>query len=459
VTTDFLGTQTRYRQRADGATLCVFFVVALMIVPARMVFKGIPLSLTPANVMALGIGMCWLAAHFTTTLGIAKGRSPVRTALFLYVTALLCTFGYSTFGYLPSDELNLSDHAAVLIIALVVLALGMCDGVRGLDRIDFVLKAVVVAGALVSIVGIFQFLVDVDLTKYLQFPGLRYTSEDGFITVRNGMRRVAGTTGHPIEFGVLCSMVLPIAAHYGFHAPPKARLRWWTCAALLATGLMFSISRSAVLGFLAVGVVLLIGWPAKRRLQAIGVACGFLVVIKFVSPGLLGTFYGLFANSGNDDSVRYRTHDYAVAAEEIARHMWLGRGVGTWYAPKHQVFDNQYILTAVESGLVGIAVFAGLFLTAIYSAVRARYLSVDDAPRDLGLTLAACLVVPLAGSATFDLLSFATVTGLTFLLIGTTGALLRTAEESRADRLRTTHLSRETGPENPTGRGFGRADE
>lgn len=59
-----------------------------------------------------------------------------------------------------------------------------------------------------------------------------------------------------------------------------------------------------------------------------------------------------------------------------------------------------------------------------------RHLSTDPGARDLGLTLAACLVVPLIGAATFDLLSFATVTGLSFLLVGAAGSLLRDAVET-----------------------------
>lgn len=433
---DFLGLMPR--RHADGATLVCLFVVAILVVPARLVFRGIPLSLTPADVMALAVGMCWLCAHFTTTLGVAKGHSPVRTALFVYVVAAVATYGYATYGYLPGDELKLADHAAVLVLAVAGVALGICDGIGRMDRLDFVLKAVVAAGAVVAFVGVCQYMFNIDLTRYLKLPIFRYTSETGFITERSG-RRVAGTTGHPIEFGVLCSMLVPLAAHYGFRARRlgEPALRWWVCAALIGAGLMFSVSRSAVLGFGCAAAVLFLGWPARRRLQAFGVLIGFLAVIKVVSPGLLGTFYNLFANAGSDDSVKYRTHDYAAAAAEISRHFWLGRGMGTWYAPKHQVFDNQWILTMVENGAVGTAAFALVFIVAIYAALKSRYLDADPNVRDVALSLVAGLVVPLIGSATFDLLSFHTVTGLAFLYIGAAGALLRITlgATSRGDNL------------------------
>ncbi len=433
-------------RRADGATLAAIFIMTLLIIPARLVFKVLPLSLTPANAVSLLATICWLLAQFTLSLGMAKGRTPVRTALFVYATAMLATYGYATYGYLPSDELNLADHAFILIIADVGIALLVCDGVRGLDRLDFVLKAAVVGGAAISIIAGFQFAFDLDLTRYLELPVLHYTSDDSAVLERSDLRRVAATTGHPIEFGVVCAMLLPLAVHYGFQARERgeAMWRWWACAGLIALGLMFSVSRSAMLGVFGAGIVLFLGWPGRRRLQALAVTGGFFVAVWLLVPGLIGTIYGLFANIGNDDSIRYRTHDYAVAAAEIARHPWLGRGAGTWYAPKYQVFDNSYILSTVETGLIGITVIVGMFLCAIVSALLARYRSVDEGARDLGLALAAALLVPLIDAATFDLLAFSTVTGLSFLLIGASGALLRHATGTAAPTgtLRRSPLSR-----------------
>jgi hypothetical protein len=432
---NFLDAEPR---RADGATIACLFVVTLLVIPSRMVLRGVPLSLTPASVIAMLVGLCWFCAHFTTTLGVAKGPSIVRTGLFGYAAAIFVTYGVSTFGYLPADELNLADHSIVLMIATLGLALGVCDGIRSPERIDFVLKAVVICGAISGTVGICQFLLKFDPTQYLKLPVLRYESTETLGTIeRGGLRRVGGTMGHPIEFGVVSAMILPFAAHFAFQAKEKGRpaLRWWICTALIATGLMFSASRSAMVSLAGITVVLFIGWPGRRRARALLTGLIFLAVMKVAVPGLIGNIVGLFANAGNDDSVKYRTHDYPVAAAEIMRHLWFGRGYGTWYAPKHQVFDNQYILTMVEGGVIGMAGFAVIFFVGLYAAIRFRYLSLDSSRRDLGLTIAAALVVPLLGSATFDLVSFKTAEGLSFLLIGVAGAMLRiTKDDERAAR-------------------------
>ena len=423
-------------RRADGATLVSLFVVLQLIIPARLVISKLPLSLSPASVVALAVGLCWLCAQFTNTLGVAKGRNPVRTMLFLYICSVLATYGLATYGYLPPEEVNFADHSLVLALASIGIALGVCDGVRGHERLNLVLKTIVAMGAVVAVIGILQFLVDLDLTQYLDLPGLRYTADYGSITERATMRRVGATTGHPIEFGVVCAMLLPLAVHLASNAVRRSQpsLRWWLCAGLIAVGLMFSISRSAILGAAAAGLVLFLGWPTRRRLQAVPVVLAFLVLIKVTVPGLLGAFYNLFATMGQDDSIRYRTHDYEIAATQIAKHLWLGRGLGTWYAPKHQVFDNQYLLSLVEVGILGLAAFLGIFAAGIYAALRARSMSSDPGERDLGLTLVAMLVVPIIGCATFDLVAFATATALAFLTAGAAGSLLRTVSSNPAPK-------------------------
>lgn len=421
-------------RRADGATLVILFVILQLIIPARLVISKLPLSLSPANVIALLIGLCWLCTQFTNTLGAAKGRSVVRTMLFLYICSVLATYGVATYGYLPPDEVNFADHALVLAVASVGLALGICDGVRGHDRLDLVLKTVAAIGGVVAVIGFLQFLFGLDLTEYLRLPGLRSTAEDGFIFERAALRRVAGTTAHPIEFGVMCAMLLPLAVHLATKAQGRAQpsRRWWLCSGLIATGLMFAISRSAIVCMTGVAVVLLLGWSAQRRMRALLAAFGFLALIKVVTPGLLGTIYGLFANMGTDDSVQGRTNDYGNVFKEIAKHLWLGRGLGTWSATKYQVFDNQYLLSLVEVGVLGMVAFIGIFVAGLYAALRARFISSNPYDRDLALTLAAMLVVPLIACATFDFASFKTACSLGFLVVGASGSLLRTAKSSPA---------------------------
>ncbi|RZQ64232.1 O-antigen ligase family protein [Amycolatopsis suaedae] len=413
--------------RADGATLLSIYVGVTLLVPARLVISGVSMSITPATLLGVGLGLLWFCTQLVSTLGAAKGRNAARTALFVFLVSQLATYGYATRNYLPPDELNSADRTLVLIIGVAVAGLVACDGVRGLPRVELVLRTIVVGVTAVSVVGILQFALDLDLTQYLVLPGLHPVTEDGFVLERAEFRRPAATTGHPIEFGVVCAVGMPLAAHYAFTARDKGlpAKRWWLCLAVISVGAMVSLSRSAMLGLALAALVLLLGWPTRRRIQALVVGFAFLMVMRFLVPGLMGTLYGLFAGIGEDSSIVARTDDYAVAGLEIAQHPVLGRGLGTYLPDKYGPLDNQYLGTLVQNGIAGLVALLGLFVAGAYAALRARSMTADPHLRDLALTLVASLSVLALGAATFDLLAFSMATGLTFLLTGLAGAMLR----------------------------------
>jgi O-antigen ligase len=419
---------------ADAATILAIFVVLQSVLPSKLVMNGLPLSISAPNLVALGLGALWFCAQMTTTLGAAKGRNPVRTALFAFSCALIATYANAGLNYLPSDERSIGDHAMVILISMVLIGLAACDGVRSRERIQFLVRAVVAAGAFVAAVGMVQFLFAYDPTPHMRPPGMHFTSTDPLVLERSGLRRVSGTVAHPIEFGVLCAMLLPLAIHVASTSKSQGRRPtvWFGATSLIGMGLMFSVSRSAVLSAGCAGFVLFCGWTSRRRALMVAVAAAFLVFVRLISPGLLNVILVLFQRAGSDDSIRWRTHDYATAHELISQHLWFGRGVGTWWAPKHEVFDNQYLLTLVDSGVVGLATFMSILVATIYATLRVMYLCSlhassphAAADRDLALSLAATVsVLPLA-YATFDFASYANVTSTFFLAAGLSGALLR----------------------------------
>ncbi|MEQ6902452.1 O-antigen ligase family protein [Nocardioides sp. YIM 152588] len=420
---------------ADMATILAIFVALQFLLPSKLVLGMLPVSLSPASLLALSIGLLWLCAQMTTTLGAAKGRNPVRTMLFCYAIALVASYGSASFGYLAADERDNSDHAIVIVFSLIFVALAACDGIRTRERVYFLLRVMVVCAALVGIVGILQFLVGFDLTAHMQLPGTYFSNDYSAVSSRAGLRRVGATTTHPIEYAVFSAMMLPLAVHLAFRSASAGRSPrfWWACVGVIGTGVLFAVSRSGIVAFASAAIVLVIGWPAHRRKLMIGVGVALLVAMKLVAPGLLGTFVGLFRNAGNDTSISWRTHDYATARELIAQHPWLGRGIGTWYAPKHEVFDNQYLGALVETGILGLVTFLGILVAAVYAAWRVRSLARTHAAslptaewdRDLALALVAAIVPVFPAYATFDFAAFLTATSLAYLLVGISGAHLR----------------------------------
>jgi O-antigen ligase len=419
--------------RIDGGTLACFYTLALFIIPAKLVFQGVPLDLAPTMLLGLALGAMWFCAQLTSTLGIAKGRNVARTALFLYAATQLATYGAASYAGLPPDELKATDRTIITLFSVIAIGLAVCDGVRGFARVDRLLKIVVVGATIMAAIGALQFLFDYDLTTYLKLPGLRSVADHGSVLDRSIFRRPAGTAGHPIEYGVICAFAVPLAMHYSFRArsqkDPK-QWRWWLCLGLLAAGLMFSLSRSAILGAGVAGLVLFPAMSWRRRFRTMLLGGVFLVIMRLMVPGLVGTIYALFSNFNNDVSVQGRTSDYGPAAVEISRHLWLGRGVGTFLPEKYTWLDNQYLMSLVENGIIGLIAFSGVLLAGAYAALRTRALTRDPVLRDLCVCLVASLSVSIISAATFDLLAYAMITGITFLTVGACGALLRHVRET-----------------------------
>ena len=117
---------------ADATTILAIFVALQFVLPSRLALNYLPMSLSPATAVALGLGALWLCTQMNTTLGAAKGRSPVRSMLFAYSCVLLASYASSAMSYLDGDERGLADTTLVRVSALILVGLAACDGVRSL---------------------------------------------------------------------------------------------------------------------------------------------------------------------------------------------------------------------------------------------------------------------------------------------------------------------------------------
>src|SRR5262249_34086194 len=141
---------------------------------------------------------------------------------------------------------------------------------------------------------------------------------------RASLKRVVATASHPIEFGVVMAMVLPIALHLALTASEDDKKGRWLCFGLIAFAVPLSLSRSAILGVICAMAMLWCGWDWERKKAAIKVGLAYLVFTKLLVDGLLGTIRGMFLNMFNDPSYTGRTMDYAKVGEMFSQKPWFG---------------------------------------------------------------------------------------------------------------------------------------
>ena len=413
------------RSGIDVAAVLIAYVVLVFGLPTRLIVGPLGAQGTPAVILGILGLFWWICGRVAPSLGLAEGRQPIRIGVFLFSIAVLLSYGLGHRYPLDVAELTSADRGLLLLASCAGIALLASDGITSRERLDAVLRALVWMATFCATLGIIAFVTHVDLASDIRVPGLvpnTTLSADGG---RSGFVRVAGTTGHPIEFGVVLSMVLPIALHYTFADRHRKLSRRWLPVLLLVFAIPMSVSRSGVLGVAIGCLVVFVSWPRRRKLRTLCLVAVYAVVMRVLIPGLLGTIKSGFLNASSDDSIKGRTEDYKVVGQFISAHPWFGRGFFTFLPSKFFILDNAYLGLLIEIGVVGLVLFLALLVTGFGCAHGARRRSSDEVSRSLAQALVASMAVILVTFLTFDAMGYSTTAGVTFLLLGCCGALWR----------------------------------
>ena len=411
--------------QADAVTAMTVLVVLVFIVPSQLIVKPLGASGTPAYLLGMLLLGWWSLVLLAPHLGLRPRQQPVRLAVLLFGAAILASYSAAMLRPATAEEVISADRGLLAAAAWLGIALLAADGIRSRDRLDTLLRRLVHGAFFLAVLGLLQFTFGLDIAGYLHYPGLSVNGELGFIQERSGFRRVAGTATHPIEFGVTLALLLPLALHYAFHAADRGKVLRWLEVLVIAVALFTSLSRAAFVAVAVAGLVMFPSWPRDRRRRALLVLPVFLVGVRLAIPGLVGTVLSLFTNVASDPSTTARMDRYGIAGHFLAERPIFGRGLFTFLPNQYLIFDNQYVLAAVELGLVGMCVLVAIFLVAAGAARGARHRLRDEPGRELGQTLAAAALAAGTTLATYDAFSFPMATVVTFLLVGACGALWR----------------------------------
>lgn len=424
------------RPGSDVVTLLTVFVVMLFAIPSRLVMGPLKSAGSPALLAGLGCFVLWMGGRILPSSRATTRHQPVRIALFVFGAVNLASFAAAQFRPLSDIEARAADRGLMLTMSMLGIGLLACDGIPNRARFDTLIRRLIVAGAALAMAGIITGAFGIDPAGQIRIPGLTaLNGAEVFAERRSDFRRVAATTAHAIEFSVVLAMLLPLAIQQGFNATSR-KLAWWGAAAVIAAGIPLSLARSGVIGILAVAIMILPSMPRERRRIAYAAGLGYLVAMRLLFPGVLGTIKALFVYAGVDPSVTARTNDYAYVGAFLSESPLLGRGFGTFVPTEYDFIDNQYLVTIVETGLLGLCALLGLLLVGMAAARGARRRSSDGPTRDTAQALAAGILVALLTSATFDFFGFGTARALLCLLLGCAGALWRferIAEQERTE--------------------------
>ncbi|WP_246006235.1 O-antigen ligase family protein [Georgenia muralis] len=407
----------------DSVTWLTVYLVLLLAIPSRLVLQPLASAGAPSQLFAL-VGLLWWAWYQVSRWNVADTwHGPVRTALAAFLASVALSYIGAMLRPIEADEVSTADVALIAAASWAGTFLVAHDGIPSRERLDLLVGRLAMGGGLLALLGLVQFATRQTLVDVIDIPGLS-ANQQAFDFERSGFTRPSGTATHPIEYGVVLTMFLPLALHSAFHARHTSLVARWLPLAAMALIIPLSLSRSAVVGTVVCLLVLMPTWPAARRRLALVSGAALLGVVFVTVPGVLGSFTSMFTQIENDPSARSRTDSYGLVLDFVADSPLIGRGLGT-FLPKYWILDNQLLLLLVTVGVLGLATFLATLTAAVVVLTRLRRSSRDADTRDLAQTLVASLAAGTAGLAFFDGFAFPMTAGTLFLLLGMSGALAR----------------------------------
>jgi O-antigen ligase len=411
------------RRGVDAVTMLTVYLVLLLAIPSGVAISVLGTLGRPSLLWGLVLLVWW--AVFRLQLSVpARVSQPVRFAFVVLLVLVLVSFAVAMLRGQPDDQESPAVTAVIRMLSWAGVLLVAIDGIRTMPDLARMARHIVIGAGFLAALGLAQFLTGQAMVDFFgSIPGL---TTAGGLGERDGLIRSSGTAIHPLEYATALNAALPLviaaALTRGFRAPNPARnLGWWLPVLLIVLSSLVAVSRSAIIG-LAVAVIAMIpAMPARYRAGIIGAGAAVAAVIFALSPGLLSTTFRLFSGAAQDPSTLSRTRALERIPEFMSTSPLVGSGFGI-FLPRYYIFDNQWVLMAIEVGILGLIAFAAFFVTGIWSALQSQRSTMPDL-RQLGYALAASMFTVAILFAFFDGLSFPIAGGMLFLVAGMCGAV------------------------------------
>jgi O-antigen ligase len=414
--------QPRAHRAHDSTGILTVYAALLVFIPAALIVAPLGGSGSPAQLFALLVLVTWAA--FRLKERHTRVRSRLVVCFLLFLAAIGASFIAAMTRPINPLEASVVNLGVLAVAGWAGVFLAAAEGISSMQRLIDFGRRLVTVGAVVATIGLAQWITKQPLVDAIQIPGLSATRPVFGVAVREGFSRPAGTATHPIEFGVVIAMLLPLALHFALEDRSRSWLRRWTPAIIILAMVPLSLSRSTIVCTTAAAIVLLPAWPKARRRAALLFASLGGVVVFLTIPGLSGSLLGLFTSVSGDTSLTSRTDSYGVVWDFFLRSPIFGRGFGS-FLPSYRILDNQLLLLLVEVGIFGLVSCVAVLALGVAAPIRARRRMTEPVTRSFAQSLAASIAAGAFGFATFDLLSFPIAAGLVFLLLGLAAALDR----------------------------------
>ena len=207
-----------------------------MMLPADLVFAPVGAAGGPATLFALLVFLIYLGMWLRQGEHLDRGRQPMRLIAVLFTCVIVASYASANRHSLPVLEQNAADRGLMFTFGWLGVLLLAADGIDSAQRLRTLFRRLVLGATIMAIVGAIQFGAGKNLADYIQIPGLAALPQFTDLLTRGAFIRPYSTASHPIEFGAVLVMSLPLALHQARFAVPGKRIWRWMQVAIISVG-------------------------------------------------------------------------------------------------------------------------------------------------------------------------------------------------------------------------------
>ena len=205
------------------------------------------------------------------------------------------------------------------------------------------------------------------------FPG--YVRPEGIGTYDAiGRKLLYGPSVQPLAVAVMFSLALPFAFAWLLKAKERReRIIYGAVVLLLIGGAVATQKKTSMVGPL-VCILVLCAYRPRAMVRLAPWLIVLVGVVHVFAPGAFGAVIDQFAPGSvtKVNTTRDRLSDYNAIKPDLADHLLIGRGYGSYNQKQHRILDNQYLTLGIGVGLIGVLAYLAIFVTSFFSAHRGR---------------------------------------------------------------------------------------
>lgn len=395
-----------------------FLFVLSSVIPGYLVPAG-PLKSngSPAKLIAIMcFGLAVLGFVLVRRTRTTRVVQPGVILILLFFLLQLLVYGVGMIN--PGDAiLQASKTRAILnLLANVGLVLFILVRIKTSRQRTFLLGCLAIGLAYNCTAGLLQSMTHIDLRFYLQPPGFVFNTDELDLAIRGGVKRVLGTTLHPIEFSLVAAVTVPLAIYFAGNAAKRwTRVGAMFLCVLALISMPAAVSRTGVIGIAVALFVYMWYFNVRQIATALAVGTAMLVSYAMIAPSVTTALWATITGAREDDSIAERISDYAQVSRTFREHPLFGLGLGGAPPAEYGVLDNEWLQALVQGGLLGVTAMLVIALGGILGFAAALRSAATSAERNQAYALGSMFMGVLVCSYFFDLFSFVQAARILFI--------------------------------------------